>query len=373
MQDPPDPWQFEDATQRIRTWAGPTRLAVVNKGHGKGFMVCPRCGRSEPKGGKSARPSRLMKNDRPINHKHPLESGVMCTGVAVGPFHLGYQFPTDVLLMRLRAEEPLRLGMANQPRLLSQASRIALTALIESILLAATRELQIDDSELSGWWTPIKGAPVNEAQIYLYDQLAGGAGYARTVQSSLATVLESTEKLLLGCDCAQSCYKCIRHYGNNSIHALLDRRLALDLLRHLRTGDVPAITAASKQAALNRLTSYLKLFNVQFMTEYRPSGAPQQLDLKIPLIINPRSGKGSGKGSAQRQEENSSLPEAILIDVHHPLVDPELIPSPVRDFGRRKGLPVIELDAFELLHNLPAALGRLEQVGGLPIGPGTGR
>ncbi|MFN9740955.1 MAG: DEAD/DEAH box helicase [Acidobacteriota bacterium] len=367
MQDPPDPWQFEDATRRIRTWAGPTQLAVVNKGLGKGFLVCPRCGRSEPAGGRRSQASKLVKNDRPVNHLHPLESGVRCAGVAVGPFHLGYQFPTDVLLIRLRADEPLRLGMAGNPRLLSHASRMALTSLIEAITLAAARDLQIDDSELAGWWTPIKGAPVNEAQLYLYDQLAGGAGYARTVQASFETVLESTARLLLGCDCAQSCYKCIRHYGNNTIHALLDRRLALDLLRHLRTGDVPTVTAADKQTALNRLTSYLDLFKVNYRKEYRISATPELLDLKIPLIIDPRSGQGSN-----RNVENSTLPEAVLIDVHHPLVDPQLIPSPIRELGRRKGVPVIELDAFDLLHNLPAALGRLDMVQGLPLVPGGG-
>lgn len=364
MQDPPDPWQFEDSTRRIRTWAGPTQLAVVNKGLGEGFLVCPRCGRSEPAGSRRSRASKLVKNDRPINHLHPLESGVRCAGVAVGPFHLGFQFPTDVLLMRLRADEPMRLGLAHQPRLLSQASRIALTSLIESISLAAARELQIDDSELGGWWTPIKGAPVNEAQIYLYDQLAGGAGYARTVQSSFAAVLELTEQLLRECDCAQSCYKCIRHYGNNSIHALLDRRLALDLLRHLRTGDVPTVSAADKQVALNRLTSYLELFRIGSASKYRVRGP---IDLEIPLVIDLLG----DERSANRDWENSDLDGTILIDVHHPLVDQQLVPSPIRDFGKRYGLPVIELDAFDLLHNLPAALGRLDRVRGLPIGPGT--
>ncbi len=362
MQDPPEPWQLEGSTPRIATWAGPTRLAVVNKGYGKGFLVCPRCGRSEPKGGRIGRIPNLTKNGLPINHKHPLEMGVVCAGVAVGPFHLGFQFPTDVLLMRLRVDQPLRLGMAGNPRLHSPASRIALTSLIEAISLAAARELQIDNTELAGWWTPIKGAPVNEAQIYLYDQLTGGAGYSRTVQSVLANVLETTEKLLRDCDCGQSCYKCIRHYSNNEIHGGLDRRLALDLLRHLRRGEVPVVDPANKQAALRRLTSYLDLFGVESISPSSPGGHGEP---EIPLIISPPRENGlNGQLGGLNGRSRS-----VLVDVHHPLVDPRRITSPIRDFGARNGLKVIELDAFDLLHNLPAALGQLGMIEGLPAGP----
>ena len=60
---------------------------------------------------------------------------------------------------------------------------------------------------------------------------------------------------------------------------------------------------------------------------------------------------------------------SVLVDVHHPLVDPRRITSPIRDFGARNGLMVIELDAFDLLHNLPAALGQLGMIEGLPAGP----
>jgi ATP-dependent helicase YprA (DUF1998 family) len=111
---------------------------------------------------------------------------------------------------------------------------MALTSLVEAIALAASRVLQIDEGELSGWWTPLMG-PTDEAQLYLYDLLPGGAGYARAVGDAIEQVLDATEVLLGGCDCVSSCYRCIRHYGNNWIHASLDRHLALQLLRHVRS------------------------------------------------------------------------------------------------------------------------------------------
>ena len=106
---------------------------------------------------------------------------------------------------------------------------MALSSLVEAIALAASRKLQIDEGELSGWWAPVIGGSTNEAQLYLYDLLPGGAGYARAVGAALDEVLDAAETLLNECDCAQSCYRCIRHYRNNYIHGSLDRHLAVAL------------------------------------------------------------------------------------------------------------------------------------------------
>lgn len=123
-------------------------------------------------------------------------------------------------------------------------------SLVEAPGLAASRVLQIDEGELSGWWTPVMGGRADEAPLYLYDLLPGGAGYARSVGNDLPEVLDAAEALLGGCDCPSSCYRCIRHYGNNWIHASLDRHLALALLRHLRTGELPSLTDQDKDRAL---------------------------------------------------------------------------------------------------------------------------
>ena len=63
---------------------------------------------------------------------------------------------------------------------------MALSSLVEALGLAASRVLQIDEGELSGWWTPVMGGRADEAQLYLYDLLPGGAGYARTVEEAKA-------------------------------------------------------------------------------------------------------------------------------------------------------------------------------------------
>ena len=336
VQDPPDDWHAEHCDGRLRIWTGPRLLAVVNKGVGeRGFRVCPDCGRSEPEYGPDFTRTKLTKGGNPVHHKHPFERGVTCVGVAHGPFYLGHRFPTDTLLLRLRVAEPLRLGTPTTQGLLSRAARMALTSLVESIALAASRELQIDEGELSGWWAPVLGGRTDEAQLYLYDLLPGGAGYARSVGDALDQVLDATERLLAGCDCASSCYRCIRHYGNNWIHASLDRHLALALLRHVRNGEVPSIAADDKSRCLTGLREYLGLRGIVVRDEAATDG------VVVPMQFDAPAG-------------------TIWVDVHHPLVDPVLAPSPVADAAQMAFQEVVEIDAFTLLHDLPEAVAQLQ-------------
>jgi ATP-dependent helicase YprA (DUF1998 family)/Zn finger protein HypA/HybF involved in hydrogenase expression len=338
-QDPPAAWT-EGCDGRLLRWTGPRRLVMVNKGVGKrGFRVCPDCGRSEPEYGPGFTATKLLKSGAPTTHQHPLERGVICAGVADGPFFLGHEFPTDALLLRLRVSSPMQLGAAGTTGLLTRAARMALSSLVEALGLAASRVLQIDEGELSGWWSPVTGGRFDEAQLYLYDLLPGGAGYARAVGNDLPEVLSATEALLSACDCPSSCYRCIRHYGNNWIHASLDRHLALSLLRHLRTGAVPGLEYSEKDHLLLGLREFLSLRGIPAESNKDLAGT------KVPLVIR--------------------LPNStVCVDVHHPLVNPLEDGSPVVAAARSNFLEVVSINAFDLQHDLPAAVARLK----LPAG-----
>lgn len=334
-QDPPDEWA-ESCEGRLRQWTGPRRLVMVNKGVGqRGFRVCPDCGRSEPESGPGYPATKLMKGGAPTSHHHPLERGQVCGGAAEGPFYLGHEFPTDALLLRLRVRSPVRLGAHATAGLLTRAARIGLTSLVEALALAASRVLQIDEGELSGWWTPVMGGRTDEAQLYLYDLLPGGAGYARAVGDSLNDVFDATETLLGGCDCPSSCYRCIRHYGNNWIHSSLDRHLALALLQHLRSGCLPSLDAADKERALGGLRELLLLRGIESELGVTISGE------RIPLLV--RTSKGD-----------------LCVDVHHPLVDPQAHESSFRRAAQTQNLGSIFVDAFTLVHDLPEAVRQLQ-------------
>ncbi len=335
LQDPPDRWHRELYDGRLKIWTGSRQLAVVNKGVGdRGFRVCPDCGRSEPEYGPGFTQTKLTRAGTPVQHKHPLEQGAICTSVADGPFYLGHRFPTDALLIRINVASPVRLGTATTPGLLSRAARMALSSLVEAIALAASRELQIDEGELSGWWAPVLGGRTDEAQIYLYDLLPGGAGYARAVGESLDGVLEATERLLADCDCAQSCYRCIRHYGNNYIHSSLDRHLALALLRHVRNGTTPLVPVEEKTGVLRGLDEYLLLRGID------AERYPTVDGIEVPLVVRP-------------------VDRELWVDVHHPLVDPSANPSLVALAAQSSFKELVEIDAFTLVHDLPSAVAQL--------------
>lgn len=336
LQDPPGAWAAERHDGRLRSWTGPRMLAVVNKGiDERGFRVCPDCGRAEPEFGPKFTSTTLTNRaGTPVQHRHPLQKGLVCTGAADGPFFLGHRFPTDTLLLRLRVDSPMSLGTPATAGLLSKASRKALASAVEAIALAASRVLQIDEGELSGWWTPLLGGQTNEAQLYLYDLLPGGAGYARAVGNALDEVLDAAEQMLSGCNCVTSCYHCIRHYGNNWIHSSLDRHLALALLRHIRTGQVPALDDTAKHDALQGICEILRLRKHECVINADVDG------VNVPLVFKSRAGDR-------------------WFDVHHPLIDPDAAPSRLALAARRHAIRPRSVDAFELLHDLPSALERV--------------
>ena len=98
-------------------------LAMVDKKgvKNRGFRICPDCGRSEPEYGPGFTETKLMRGGVAVQHKNPLEVGVICTGVADGPYYLGHRFPTDVLLLRVAVTSPTRLGTPATPGLLAAA------------------------------------------------------------------------------------------------------------------------------------------------------------------------------------------------------------------------------------------------------------
>lgn len=341
LQDPPGEWQTTMLDGRLRTWTGSRLLAVVNRGVGeRGFRVCAECGRAEPEYGPGFTATKLTKSGSPTHHRDPQRKGRVCTNAASGPFFLGHRFPTDALLLRLRVASPMRLGAPGVTGLLSRAARMALTSLVEVIALAASRVLQIDEGELSGWWSPVLGGRADEAQLYLYDLLPGGAGYARAVGDNLDPVFAMAEQVLSECSCASSCYRCIRHYGNNWIHASLDRHLGLALLRHLRVAEVPTLTVERKRAALNPLRDYLRLRGIVANTDHIGASGP------VPLVAFLPSG-------------------AVWIDVHDGLVDPKAAGSTVATDARSQFIESISLDAYDLAHDLPRAVERLRLPSGV--------
>ena len=123
----------------------------------------------------------------------------------------------------------------------------AITSLSEALVLAASKVLDIEFSDLKSGYRMRYEADVIYVDIYLYDSLSSGAGYANRVDNLIDEVMDEAEKRLRECDCDSSCPKCLEHFWNQSIKPNLDRKTALELLNWVRRGILERDIIADKE------------------------------------------------------------------------------------------------------------------------------
>jgi len=152
--------------------------------------------------------------------------------------------------------------------------------LAETLNLAASRRLDLDPSEFSSGFRVFPTADSSQllGEIYLFDTLAGGAGYSSQIGEELLQVLETdVRKILITCPdaCERSCYSCLRHYGNQFYHSELDRSLGSALLDYALNNKLPRLDNLDEQRnALRPLGRMLEL-----------SGHEISFDAKAPMTV----------------------------------------------------------------------------------------
>lgn len=217
--------------------------------------------------------------------------------------------------------------------------------------IAATQLLDIEATELQAEYRPALtpgGAAGLEAEIYLYDTLAGGAGFSRRVKELGVRVLEETLNRLERCpaDCDQSCYRCIRSFRNRFEHGLLDRKVGGSLLRYLLYGTAPTLDAARRELSTERLYNDLKgrgIVGVDFERDAEV-GIPGIGTVTAPILAT----KGDRK---------------VIVGVHNPLT-PHLAPDPLLNDAKeyQAMIPVRLVDDIEISRSLPNASLAVEKV-----------
>lgn len=234
-------------------------LVMVNKGQeglgdDNGFQVCERCGKT------LLDPLAVGPHERDYlidSHRSDPPAPRLCTGT-YHRVYLGYSFESDVLLFRIPIRAPLRFD-PRKTRYLRPMSD-ALQSLCEALVLAIAHQLDIDIREVSAGFRFVKHGADHFADVFVFDTLSGGAGYATQAGKAFSSVFDEVERLLRDCDCSSSCDKCLRHYGNRFFHESLDRTLALDLVMLVKEGRVPqALSRTDQQEALGPLAAMLIL------------------------------------------------------------------------------------------------------------------
>lgn len=262
---PVDPEDFKFNSCGIHalfTHAVDQKLVTVNRGKNEGdssgFSVCTECGAAA-----------VFDSYSPVSGPHERPYKFIGTGSTPrkcsGEFKqvlLGHDFRTDLLLLRLTVASPLVTDTSNVVVL--RMLEDALYSIAEALRLAASRhkQLDLDPSEFGSGFRilPAAAGEIQTLDLFLYDTLSGGAGYAELAATHLNEILEATLKLLEGCKCDNSCTECLNHFNNQHIQSRLDRKLGASLLRYAVYGEEPCCSAPMMQVnKMSQLRASLEL------------------------------------------------------------------------------------------------------------------
>ena len=243
------------------TYAIDRTLVTVNRGKegtGEGgFSVCMECGHASV----FDQEANSGPHERPYKQLGPKGTPPKCSGQFARVL-LGHHFDTDLLLLRLKIADPIVTDTVNGVVL--HILEDALHSLAEALRLAASRHRQLDlDPAEFGSGFRIEPALHGDSRIldiFLYDTLSGGAGYAEIAARHMEEILDATLELLDNCTCETSCTECLNHFHNQHLQHRLDRHLGATLLRYAIRGEIPACSPGTDQlVTLAQLRASLEL------------------------------------------------------------------------------------------------------------------
>ena len=328
-------------TERIATHFNRLELLVTNRGPSdEGYTYCTLCGLVEPT--KTPRPTIVAGHKKPF----PDPDEPVCRGDrTAGGIVLGTSFISDVLLVKLRVDDPLTL----RPEY--DSTRVALRTLAEALTIQAARHLSIGAAELQAEFRPALtagGRTGTEAEVYLYDTLPGGAGYARRVGEIGRTLFEDTLRLLEACPagCDSSCYRCLRSFKNQYEHNQLDRHLGASLLRYLLTGETPTVDPHRVAMSTDVLFTDLDTLSPDGLTLSRGSA----LDVT-----------GFGRLEAPILARREGRPP-VVIGLHHPFAPTVMLNGEWAEPAEFGVDPIVaRVDELLVRRNLPRATQQVLQ------------
>lgn len=324
-----------EAGERLRfTVATDRRLVTVNKGplgeeaH-DGFWICEKCGCatvSDPPQGSHVRPYKIERSyARPTAPR-------TCNGNFANVF-LGHIFTTDLLLLRLTVSAPVITQTRRTIAL--RTLEDALYSIAEGLRLAASRhpQLDLDPAEFGSGFRIVPNMEGRDVHldIYLYDTLSGGAGYAELAGAHLDEILLDVLALLEECPsgCDRSCQSCLRHFFNQHLRDRLDRSLGAALLRYAITGEINLELGAGEQAdELRQLKRLLELDGYECTNDINIGG------IKVPLLV-----ESAGK--------------RVAVGVRPGLIDPENGRHSLGQLETRSDVSIRILNSYILKQNLP--------------------
>jgi len=162
-----------------------------------------------------------------------------------------------MVVFRVLTHPPEALDASpQQPR-----GRAAWLSLGYALVRAAAAHLQINAEELAVGMRPRPDALGRvQGEVFLYDTLPNGAGYAEEVSHNIEVILRKARDLCRDCigACETACYSCLFDYGNQRHHTLLDRFLAIDLISYALDGTMPTLSEHRQLRAVRHLEHFVR-------------------------------------------------------------------------------------------------------------------
>jgi ATP-dependent helicase YprA (DUF1998 family) len=251
-----------------------------------GFMICPTCGRDlDPKDPQTHTypadvPPHFGKNKgsragEPCSNRFDFQNMVL----------LGYKFHSEVILLGVD------LLPALDASFFTPAGRAVWASFGQLVANAAAIYLQVEPDEIKVGVRAVKRAADRvHGEVYLYDDVPGGAGYARGIDQNIKPILELALELGSKCanpDCRGACYRCMFDYRNQYLHPILDRNLGSSVLRYLLKGRLPNITEEQASFYSVGLEEYTRA-TYSILDPIKVNGQ------FMPLVIQDRAGQKIG-------------------------------------------------------------------------------
>ncbi len=324
-----------EVNERIRVLRSRQHLLVSNTGPKReGYTYCTKCGRIEA----ATDPSSKLIGP----HRKPYpddDDKLMCDGTSpTRHIVLGTDFITDIALFSMRVAAPLKLKPGHS------STAVALRTVSEALAKAACQLLEIEPGELMAEFRPALtpgGTSGLEAEIFLYDTLPGGAGFASQLADRGLELFQLALYLMKTCpeDCDASCYRCLRSFKNKFEHSLLDRHVGAELLEYLLNGEHPEFSAERLRSSTALLYHDLR--------RQSPDGMNFNRDVQV---------TAHGTTLTAPILAEASAGQKFIVALSGPLTADHPADSAVAEFLASGGaIPVIVENELVVRGNLPAA------------------
>ncbi|WP_413670136.1 DEAD/DEAH box helicase [Mucilaginibacter sp. Mucisp86] len=328
----PDPNKWKVINNRVAGLSVRTHLLISNTGPSReAYQYCVRCGRIESEATFTGT----------LNGEHPKpfpDENPTCQGGLRSTIVLGTDFITDVCLLSIDLAPTIRLSPG------SYTTNVALRTVCEALSKAASQMLEIEATDIMAEYRPaltsnISGRIGDVVEIFLYDTLPGGAGFASQLVDRGAELFARALNIMESCqeNCDLSCYRCLRSFKNKFEHRMLDRHVGIDLIKFILTGSLPALDDRRIQRATADLFEDLQRNNLGdiVLTTKLPGSENDNMDMIF----------------AVNEEEKE-----FVISVSNPLIPTVPLSVTVQALiNENSGITVLPIDEYLVRNNLPSA------------------